>query len=122
MSEQQEFYSTDGLTMAEYQAAAARTNMHTLCNGSVLPYLTMGLCGEAGEFANKVKKIFRDEEGYISPETAVALKKELGGVLWYLSQAASAVGCTLEDVGWANIQQLESRKQRGVIGGSGDNR
>jgi NTP pyrophosphatase (non-canonical NTP hydrolase) len=82
----------------------------------------MGLCGEAGEAANKVKKIFRDEDGYISPEDAIAIKLELGGVLWYLSQFAGAIGCTLEEVAWANIQQLESRAARGVIGGSGDHR
>jgi NTP pyrophosphatase (non-canonical NTP hydrolase) len=114
-------YAGEGLTMAEYQAIAATTNRYTECTGPI-PYLVMGLCDKAGEVAGKVKKIFRDKGGQVSAEDIEAVKYELGDVLWYLSQLASAIGCTLEEVAWANAQKLESRAARGVIGGSGDMR
>lgn len=85
-------------------------------------YPTLGLTNEAGEFAGKVKKIFRDRDGRISAEDREALKSELGDVLWYLTQICSQLDLRLADVAAANIDKLSSRKRRGKIGGDGDSR
>jgi len=85
-------------------------------------YPTIGLCGEAGEVAEKVKKIIRDGNGYYSPKDVSEIKKELGDVLWYVSEIAKVFKIKLEDIANANIDKLKSRKERGKIHGSGDNR
>ena len=85
-------------------------------------YPTMGLVNEAGEFAGKIKKIFRDKDGQISAEDREALKQELGDVLWYLTQICTELDLTLEEVAEANLVKLFSRLERGQIKGDGDNR
>lgn len=85
-------------------------------------YPTLGLVNEAGELAGKVKKIFRDKNGQISPEDREALKYELGDVLWYLAQIATELDLSLQDVAEANLEKLFSRLERGAIRGEGDNR
>ncbi len=85
-------------------------------------YPTLGLTNEAGEFAGKIKKIFRDKGGVISDEDREALKSELGDVLWYLTQICTQLDLDLSDVARANIAKLRSRKRRGRIGGDGDSR
>jgi NTP pyrophosphatase (non-canonical NTP hydrolase) len=85
-------------------------------------YPTLGLCGEAGEVADKVKKVLRDQEGNFTPEVRDALKLELGDVLWYVAQLASELGFELNEVAEANLKKLASRAARNVIGGSGDHR
>ena len=90
-----------------------------------LIYLTLGINGEVGEIAEKVKKLIRDcgdgsgnvpEIGF---DKRLELKKELGDVLWYLSGIATALQMSLEDVAISNIEKLASRKDRGVLSGSG---
>ena len=85
-------------------------------------YPTLGLVNEAGEFAGKIKKIFRDKEGVISEEDRQALKHELGDVLWYLTQICTELDLTLDEVAEANIEKLFSRLERGKIRGEGDHR
>lgn len=85
-------------------------------------YYTGKLNGEAGEVAEIVFKAFRDEGGYMSPERLKALEKELGDVLWYVARIANQAGLDLERVMQANIDKLMSRKERGVLGGSGNER
>jgi len=85
-------------------------------------YPTLGLTGEAGEVADKVKKVIRDRQGVFDVETREAIKLELGDVLWYVAQLASEMGYDLNDVAEANLQKLSSRAARGRIGGSGDQR
>jgi NTP pyrophosphatase (non-canonical NTP hydrolase) len=80
-------------------------------------YPTLGLCGEAGEVAEKVKKQVRDGN-FNRHEVA----KELGDVLWYLANLANDIGYSLSEVAAMNVDKLQSRKDRGVISGSGDNR
>jgi NTP pyrophosphatase (non-canonical NTP hydrolase) len=82
-----------------------------------LSYLTLGLMGEAGEVAEKVKKKIRDGK---FDEVEVA--KELGDVLWYLTRLSDAIGCDLEWVAMGNVQKLTDRAKRNVLSGSGDNR
>ena len=85
-------------------------------------YPTLGLCGEAGEVADKVKKVLRDQNGAFSPEVIAALELELGDVLWYVAQLATELGLDLEDIASANLEKLASRAARNVIAGSGDTR
>ena len=85
-------------------------------------YPTLGLCGEAGEVADKVKKVIRDQQGAFSAHTVAALELELGDVLWYVAQLASELGLDLDGVAQANLDKLASRSARNVIAGSGDDR
>jgi NTP pyrophosphatase (non-canonical NTP hydrolase) len=85
-------------------------------------YPTLGLCGEAGEVADKVKKVLRDQGGEFSAEVIAALQLELGDVLWYVAQLATELGLELDQVAQANLEKLASRSARNVISGSGDSR
>lgn len=85
-------------------------------------YPTLGLCGEAGEVADKVKKVLRDQGGEFSAEVIAALQLELGDVLWYVAQLATELGLELDQVAQANLDKLASRTARNVISGSGDSR
>lgn len=82
----------------------------------------LGLVGETGEIAEKFKKIYRDNDGKISGDQIKDMKKELGDVLWYTATIADYLGIKFSAVADTNITKLESRKKRGVQGGSGDNR
>ncbi len=104
-----------------YQKEAHKTAEYPAV-GEKYVYPALGLAGEAGELANKVKKVFRDKGGKIDDETKEALKMELGDIFWYVAEIASVLEIPLEEVADANLQKLASRKNRGVIGGSGDNR
>jgi len=80
----------------------------------------LGLAGESGEVAEKIKKMLRDD----IPEEAVreSLVKELGDVLWYVANLAHDLSITLDEVAHANVSKLLDRSERGVLQGSGDNR
>ncbi len=107
----------------EYQKLAIQTALHTdkdFWYSAV--YRTLGLVGEAGEVAEKMKKIIRDKEGKISAEEKTEIVKEMGDVLWYLQALADYLDVPFEEVAKANLDKLHSRKARGKIGGSGDNR
>lgn len=80
-------------------------------------YLALGLADEAGEVAGKIKKMYRD--GHLDPD---ALAKELGDVMWYLTRLADWNNTPLDKIIKGNMEKLQSRKDRGVLGGSGDER
>lgn len=84
-------------------------------------YLATGLNGEAGEVADKIKKIVRDK-GCVTLGDRAPMAKEIGDVLWYLSQLASEFQLDLSRIARENIEKLESRMARNKISGSGDNR
>ena len=101
-----------------YQQEAAKTAIYS----NKLIYPTLGLAGEAGEIANKVKKILRDNSGELEEDVRQNLISELGDVLWYVAALATDLKTELSEVAKKNIEKLNSRKNRGAIGGSGDNR
>jgi NTP pyrophosphatase (non-canonical NTP hydrolase) len=111
------------LHLRDYQRRASATAFYPGKDGiNGLAYAALGLNGEAGEVAEKVKKALRDDHGIISEERRIGLKKELGDVLWYLAQACTELGLHLEDVAEANLAKLADRDARGVRSGSGDDR
>ena len=87
-----------------------------------IAYCAGKLNGEAGEIAELVFKALRDDDGMIGVERDEALFKELGDVMWYVSQLCTELGFKLEDVMDFNLTKLQDRKDRGVLSGSGDNR
>lgn len=109
------FFCERRMTMDEYEEFTGTTAKYP--RTSAMEYTALGLCGEAGEYAEKVKKGIRD--GSFDREGAIL---ELGDVLFYLTRAAVELGVSLEEVADRNIVKLTSRNARGVIGGSGDAR
>ena len=87
-----------------------------------LMYISMGLAGEAGEVIEKLKKVVRNDGGVVSEEKREDLKKELGDVLWYLSEMAQTLGLSLNAVAEGNITKLADRLARDVIKSEGDDR
>lgn len=122
----------------EYQDAAKNTAIYPNKNTvSGLMYTALGLTGEAGEIANKIKKIYRDELYYViatadspsshtayayKPDVVDTIQKEIGDVLWYCAQICTELGINLGDAASSNLMKLKDRQERGVIGGNGDNR
>lgn len=108
------------MTFEEYQKKSKETAIYPEKHN--ITYPTLGLCGEAGEIAEKIKKVLRDKEDVIDEETREEILKELGDVLWYVAQIATELKLSLEGVASNNIQKLSSRKERNKLQGSGDNR
>lgn len=105
----------------EYENEAIKTAEYPKVGESFV-YPTLGLVGEAGEVAEKIKKLFRNDNGVLTDTHREELKKELGDVLWYLAALSRELGFSLDDVAETNIVKLRSRAERGVIKSSGDNR
>jgi len=101
------------MTFDKYQRMAQSTAIYP--DKFKVYYPALGLAGEAGEVANKVKKIMRDSKEY-------DIAGEVGDVLWYAAALCSDLGLSLGDVAAKNLNKLNSRKTRGVLSGSGDNR
>ena len=103
----------------EYQKLAKTTAIYDKKHQILYPAL--GLAGEAGEVANKVKKIIRD--GYENNKDYRSdIGAEIGDVLWYCAVLASDIGLELSDIAVSNTVKLKDRMNRGVIGGNGDKR
>ncbi len=105
----------------EYQKLSRKTAIYPNKDKNFI-YPTLGLVGETGEIAEKIKKVLRDEKGMISEAIKKELSKELGDVLWYLSNLSTELGLSLEEIAFLNIDKLKSRQNRGKLRGSGDNR
>ncbi len=108
------------MNLNEYQQKALETAIYPQEFKVIYPAL--GMAGEAGEVADKVKKIIRDNNGKISEEKALEIAKEVGDVLWYCATMAKDLGFDLEAIAQMNYDKLRSRQERGKIGGNGDNR
>lgn len=109
------------MTPNEYQTGALQTAIYPNMSNNFI-YPTLGLVGEAGEVAEKAKKIIRDGDGTLTPETREKMALELSDVCWYVAVLAYELDYTLEEVMQMNLDKLASRQQRGVLSGSGDNR
>ena len=103
-----------GMIAAEYQAKAKETAIFP--EDKALEYLSLGLVGEAGEIANKVTKVIRDNK----PNDDLA--GEIGDVLWYCAMLANELNVNLGKIMEDNLYKLNDRKTRGTLAGSGDNR
>lgn len=110
------------LKINDYQKKAHETADYKGMNDGDYSYPVMGLAEEAGEVSGKFAKAVRDDNGLISEERREAIKKELGDVCWFVAEISTLLGFKLEDVMQANLDKLASRKARGVLHGSGDNR
>jgi NTP pyrophosphatase (non-canonical NTP hydrolase) len=109
------------MNFTEYQNLALATAIYPKKYETIYPAL--GLCGEAGEVAEKIKKSIRDGlHNWPDEQFKEELTKELGDVLWYISALASDLDISLNEIAESNLQKLASRKKRNKIGGSGDNR
>jgi len=109
------------VNFVDYQIRSRNTAVYPHIGNNII-YPTLGLCGESGEVAEKIKKVMRDSGGIINEETRQALSRELGDVLWYLSQLATELGLQLEDIALENIRKLQDRQARNQLQGSGDER
>lgn len=104
----------------EYQKKAEKTNLMDLTTREALYYFALGLAGEGGEVANKIKKYIRGD--YEFSQLRKLVLDELGDVLWYIAMLAKWFDIPLEDIASYNIEKLRSRMERGVIQGDGDKR
>lgn len=105
----------------KYQKKSRKTAIYPN-KGKNYIYPTLGLVGEAGEIAEKIKKILRDDNGKLTDEKRKKILNELGDVLWYVAQLATELNFSLEKVARENLEKLSSRKKRGALKGSGDER
>ena len=103
------------MTLSSYQKAAAGTAIYPTQHA--ITYPALGLAGEAGEVANKVKKIIRD--GKMDKPALVA---EIGDCLWYIAALCRDLNVDMEVVAKSNLEKLYNRKQKGTLQGSGDTR
>ena len=104
-------------TFDEYQQETMKTAVYD--KDVAVTYLALGLASEAGEVAGKVKKWVRGDTSYVDTDE---IAKELGDVLWYVSQMSETFNLSLGDIAQANVDKLRSRMERDKIKGDGDNR
>lgn len=117
------------MNFEEYQKIIDQTAIYPHQIG--LAYCAMGLTGEAGEVADKIKKLYRDDDLHslnavsymtVMDEHKEAIGKELGDVLWYITAMANELGLSLEEIAQKNYDKLIKRRETNTLHGSGDNR
>ncbi len=113
------------MNFKDYEKKAKSTNQYKSIKlknklNQHLIFVTLGLVGEAGEFADKIKKLYRNKSGVMDDETRQMLLFELGDVLWYLTMLSGELGSSLDKVAAMNSKKLLSRQKRGVIKSVGD--
>lgn len=110
-------------TFGHYQQQAESTAIYPGRDTFMgLIYCALKLAGEAGEVSEKVGKIIRDNNSEVTEEKRLDLLKELGDVQWYIAMCAYELNTPLIRVAQMNLEKLASRKARGKLGGSGDDR
>ena len=113
------------MNLNDYQQKAISTLTSDYAFGDIdaqMMGILLGLADESGEILGKFKKILRDKAGVLSDDDKKEIAKELGDVLWYVATTAHLLGTDLASIAQMNADKLASRKERGVLGGSGDNR
>ena len=115
------------MNMDTYQEKTTETAIYNTTsaidtNTAQLAYVVMGLVGEAGEVANKLKKVIRDGGGTLTKEKRDELVDELGDVFWYLAQCAEKLDIDLSTIATQNLNKLAERKKKNTLQGSGDGR
>ena len=93
----------------EYQKLAMTTLNKELNKDEILLNSAMGLCGEAGEVIDILKKHLH--QGH--PFDKEAFINELGDIAWYLAEACQAIGCELSEILELNIDKLSKRYPNG---------
>jgi len=109
------------LNLNDYQTFVKEISVYPNVGENII-YPVLGLCGETGEVAEKIKKVIRDNNGVITKEKQIEIGKELGDVIWYIAAICNELKLDLSDVLLANMEKLNSRKDRDKLQGSGDNR
>lgn len=109
------------MNVDDYQAAALTTAIYPN-RGTNFVYPVLGMVGEAGEVAEKVKKVIRDGGGVLTDPDREKIALELSDVAWYVAVLAAELDYNLSEIFQMNLDKLASRAQRGVLSGSGDNR
>lgn len=109
------------MEFSEYQKQSRKTAIYPKTNPSFI-YPAFGLAGETGEVLEKLKKLIRDKNGILDQETKEQLEKEIGDVLWYISNLCSELELDLNKVAEENLKKLFDRQQRDKLRGSGDHR
>ena len=105
----------------DYQKRCKKTAVYPKI-GKNFTYPTIGLMGEAGEVANKIEKLIRDDGGKITPARREEINAEIGDLMWYVAQLSTELGLKLSDVAKYNLEKLAKRQKENKIHGSGDNR
>lgn len=108
------------MTFEEYQQAAMSTAIYP--TDKAILYPALGLCGEAGEVAEKIKKTIRDAGGEFDEERRRAVAFEVGDVLWYAAAIARDLGISLDEIARMNLAKLAARSSRNALRGEGDER
>lgn len=108
------------LSLNDYQRKALETAIFP--TDEKIGYLVIALCGEAGEVADKVKKVFRDKDGIFGEADNKAIALELGDLLWYAANLAHAINYDLSEIAQLNIDKINGRLERGTLHGSGGTR
>ena len=104
----------------DYQKESNKTAQYP--KEQALYYCGLGLTGEAGEVAEKLKKVLRNDNGVLSDEKKTEIQKELGDVLWYIAQLCTVMNISMQDVAKGNLAKLFDRMDRNVLKSEGDNR
>lgn len=105
----------------EYQRLASTMAIYPRIGDNIY-YPAIALAGEAGEVCNKISKIMRDHNDIISDGMRLELEKELGDVLWNLTQLATELSLSLDEIAINNLRKLKSRKVRKKLHGDGSDR
>jgi NTP pyrophosphatase (non-canonical NTP hydrolase) len=109
------------MTFDEYQKQSKSSAQYSAFAPAWV-YLALGLTGEAGEVADKLKKVIRNHDGVFSEDDKLGVQQELGDVLWYVSQLCEELGFSMDEVAKMNRTKLDDRVARDVIKSRGDNR
>lgn len=113
------------MNLDDYTKQALTTLSDDYSYGDITPQMmgmVLGLSDESGEVLGKFKKLLRDKKGILTDEDKREIAKELGDILWYISSVTHLLGYKLDDIAQMNLDKLSSRKDRGTLQGSGDNR